>query len=90
MAAMAKKYTTEDLAGLLGKVVRKSELSEIYDICMILQNTKRLGGNDVEGELMYFGSGETPEYDKYFTSGNAITPIYNDSEELVEGVVYDE
>ncbi|MCM1092002.1 MAG: hypothetical protein NC092_00190 [Butyrivibrio sp.] len=90
MEATVKRYTLADLSGLVGKVVRKSELSEIYDICMILQKTKRLSGNDVEGVLTYFGEGGTPEYDSLFTSGNAVTPIYNDSEELAEGVVYDE
>ena len=49
-----------------------------------LQKTERTADDDLEGILVYFGDGETPEYDKFFTSGNAITPIYNDSEEVLE------
>lgn len=90
METVAKRYRLGDLSNLLGKVVRKSELSEIYDTCIVLQKTKRTADDDLEGVLVYFGDGETPEYDKLFTSGNAITPIYNDSEEVLEGVVYDE
>lgn len=90
MDTAEKRYTLADLSGLLGKFVKKSELSEIYDTCIILQKTKRVAKDDLEGQLIYFGDGKTPEYDKLFTSGNAITPIYNDSAELLERVVYDE
>lgn len=39
--------------------VRVSQLSGILDVCMILLDTELLADGDVEGTLVYFGSGST-------------------------------
>lgn len=45
---------------------------------------------DIEGTLVYFGSGNTEEYTNWFKQEKPITPVYFDSAELEDGVVYDE
>ncbi|MCM1538709.1 MAG: hypothetical protein NC254_09955 [bacterium] len=88
MIIAEKKYTIDDLHKNMR--VRISQLSNILDTCMILLDTKILADNDIEGTLVYFGSGSTEEYTKWFQQDQAITPIFFDSAELEDGVVYDE
>ena len=57
---------------------------------MLLINSELLSDGDVEGELVYFGEGETEEYTNWFYTDKEITPVYFDSAELIDGVVYDE
>ncbi len=83
-----KKYTLNDLHKNMR--VKISQLSNILDTCMILLDTELLTNNDVEGTLVYFGSGNTEEYTKWFRQDKAITPVFFDSAELEDGVVYDE
>lgn len=71
-------------------IVRVSQLDKIYDTYMLLINSKLLPDGDVEGELVYFGNGDSTEYKKWFLSDVAITPLFFDSGEYVDGVVYDE
>lgn len=86
--AAERKYALQDLHKDMR--VRVSQLSNIMDTCMILLDTELLSNNDVEGTLVYFGSGNTEEYTDWFRQEKAITPVYFDSEELEDGVVYDE
>ncbi|MDE6054492.1 MAG: hypothetical protein K2G55_12175 [Lachnospiraceae bacterium] len=88
MAKAKQKYTLNDLQENMR--VRVSQLSNILDTCMILLDTELLADNDVEGTLVYFGSGNTEEYTKWFKQDKAITPVFFDSAELEDGVVYDE
>ena len=83
-----RKYTLQDLHKDMR--VKVSQLSNILDTCMILLDSKLLSDNDIEGTLVYFGSGNTEEYTNWFQQERAITPVYFDSEELEDGVVYDE
>ena len=83
-----KKYTFNDLRKNMR--VKVSQLSDILDTCMILLDTELLANNDVEGTLVYFGSGNTEEYTKWFEQDKAITPVFFNSAELEDGVVYDE
>lgn len=83
-----RKYTLQDLYKNMR--VKVSQLSNILDTCMILLDTELLSDNDVEGTLVYFGNGNTEEYTNWFRQDRAITPVYFDSEELEDGVVYDE
>lgn len=73
-----------------GMTVRVSQLSNILDTCIILTDTELLPDNDVEGTLVYFGEGNTEEYTSWFHQSKAITPVYFDSSELEDGIVYDE
>lgn len=82
-----RKYQLEDLK--IGMKVKESELNEIYDTHMMLENSKLLMDGDVEGILIFFGDSQE-EYTKIFMQNRRITPLYFDSAELVEGVVYDE
>lgn len=88
MVAAQRKYKLNDLRRNMR--VRVSQLSDILDTCMILLDTELLADNDVEGTLVYFGNGNTEEYTKWFKQDKAITPIFFDSAELEDGVVYDE
>ncbi len=88
MGISEKKYTFNDLHKNMR--VKVSQLSNILDTCMILLDTKLLANNDIEGTLVYFGSGNTEEYTQWFKQDKAITPVFFDSAELEDGVVYDE
>lgn len=70
--------------------VRVSQLSGILDVCMILLDTELLADGDVEGTLVYFGSGSTEEYTKWFMQEKAITPVFFDSAIFEDGIMYDE
>lgn len=88
MAAIGKKLTINELK--IGMKVKVSQLENILDTCILLLNSELLPDGDVEGELIYFGEGETDEYTQLFLSGKKITPLYFESAEILEGVVYDE
>lgn len=88
MIASEKKLTLNDIK--LGMNVKASQLSDILDTYIILTDTKLLPNNDIQGKLVYYGPGNTEEYTKWFTQKKAITPIYFDSTELEDGIVYDE
>ena len=60
MILTKQKYTINDLHKDMR--VRVSQLSGIQDTSMILLDTELLADNDVEGTLVYFGSGNTEEY----------------------------
>jgi len=85
MTLTDKKYTYSDLHKNMR--VKVSQLNNILDTCMILLDTELLADNDVEGTLVYFGSGNTEEYTKWFQQDKAITPVFFDSAELEDGVV---
>lgn len=85
MILTKQKYTINDLHKDMR--VRVSQLSGILDTSMILLDTELLADNDVEGTLVYFGSGNTEEYTKWFQQEKAITPVFFDSAELEDGVV---
>lgn len=84
---MNKMYKLSELK--LGMKVRKSQLKGIMDVHMILVNTKIIDNNDLVGTLVFFGDNEE-EYVKWFKQERPVTPIYFNSEELEDGVVYDE
>ena len=88
MILTKQKYTMDDLYKNMR--VRVSQISGILDTCMILLDTVLLADNDVEGTLVYFGSGNTEEYTKWFQQEKVITPVFFDSAESEDGVVYDE
>lgn len=56
---------------------------------MILVDTRVIDNNDVIGTLVFWGHDEK-EHEKWFMQTKPITPIYFNSEELEDGVVYDE
>lgn len=84
---VSKKYKLEDLQ--VGMTVKLSEINEIYDTHMMLENSKLLANKDVEGMLILIGN-DQEEYTKLFMQKRRLTPVYFSSEELVDGVVYDE
>lgn len=88
MTKTEKQLTINDLK--INKIVKVSQIRNILDTCMILTDTKLLPNNDIQGKLVYYGPGNTEEYTKWFTQKKAITPIYFDSKELENNVVYDE
>lgn len=87
MEMAIKKYTLPELK--LGMQVKMSELKNILDVHMILTDTKVINNDDLIGTLVFFGTDEK-EYEKWFKQDKPITPIYFNSEEMEDGVVYDE
>lgn len=81
-------YTIQDLHENMR--VRISQLCNILDTYMILLDTELLPDDDIEGTLVYFGQGNTEEYTEWFNQPQPITPVFFDSAELEDGVVYDE
>ncbi len=86
MVAAEKKYTLEELH--IGMEVKKSQLSNILDTPMLLINTIVLQDGDVKGTLAFYN--DIGEYTKYFKQNISITPVFFNSEELEDGIVYDE
>ncbi len=82
-----KKYKLTELKK--GMQVRESQLTNILDTPMILVDTHIINNNDLIGTLAFFGHNER-EYEEWFEQSKPITPIYFNSEELEDGVVYDE
>lgn len=85
MAATEKKYTLDELK--LGMPVSKDQLSEIYDVYMLIVYSKP---GDKIGSLEYFGKETNDTYAKIMTSGKPMCPIYNLKEEAEELYSYDE
>lgn len=88
MILTKQKYTIDDLYKKMR--VHVSQPSGILDTCMILLDTVLLADNDVERTRVYFGSGNTEEYIKWFQQEKVITPVFFDSAEWEDGVGYDE
>lgn len=84
---MSKKYKLSELK--VGMQAKLSELQGILDVHMIMVDTKIIDNDDLIGTLVFFGSDEK-EYKKWFNQHKPITPIYFNSEEIEDGVVYDE
>lgn len=87
MTLNCKQYTIDELR--IGMTVRASELKSILDVPMVLTDTKVVDGDDVIGTLAFFGDNDK-EYEKLFKQSRPITPLYFNSEELEDGIVYDE
>ena len=86
---MADQLTLSDLK--VGMKVKKSQLSNILDTHIILINTEIVGDTYVEGKLVYCDTiCREDEYEKWFHHTQPITPIYFNSEEWEDGIVYDE
>lgn len=83
-----KRYALNELE--IGMIVKESELSHIYDTRFLLTDSRLLDDGDVIGTLIYFGEDRTQEYTDLCFQGQPITPIYFNSEEYADGVVYDE
>lgn len=85
MNTMSKKYTLEDIkVGM--KINNKKQLSEIYDIWIIMTRTSSSEPYTIE----FIGKETTLESDKLFKQGKQICPVYNDSIELEGDVFWDE
>ncbi len=82
-----KSYTLSELK--TGMKVGLSQLKNVLDTPMILIDTEVINNDDLVGTLVYFGDNER-EYEKWFKQPKPITPVYFNSEELEDGVVYDE
>lgn len=63
------------------------QLSVIYDIYMIVKYENETDETDT---LVYMGTTQDSDYNKWFYQTKPITPIYNSSEELNSLIVYDE
>ena len=84
-----KRYKLSELK--VGMQVKLSELRNILDTHMVLTGAKMIGSDDLVGTLVFFGNDESA-YEKWFKQSGSepMTPVYFDSEELRDEVVYDE
>ena len=87
---MVKDLTKYSLADIKkGMRVYKEQLSEIYDIWIILYKSK---DSDMEedGIIGFIGAETNEESDALYNGNNIITPVYNDSIDLEDDIFYDE
>lgn len=64
----------------------KKQLSNIYDIWILLVKNKDSDGYTVQ----FIGRETNAESDKLFARGNVVCPVYNDSLELEGDIYYEE
>ena len=83
-----KKYTLSEI--MPGMRVKYSQLSEIFDIHILLYDVKRLENGDSEGTIGFIGKEVTSEADKFFVPGASLCPIYKEKDYYEGDVVYDE
>lgn len=86
---MSNIITERNVNNYLHKVVKIEELSNIYDLWMIL--IRPIGSNLSEDEGILSFVGENTNSDSYtlYNEGNVVIPIFHDSMEL-ESDIYDE
>ena len=82
-----KKYKIEDLQ--IGMRVNKENLSEIYDMWIILYRPKNMQLLE-DGIIGFIGKETNSESDALYTGDNIIIPVYNDSIDLEDDVFNDE
>ena len=87
MDVATKKYTLPELK--VGMQVRKSQLSEIVDVYIVLTDVKSVN-NDLDGKIGFIGKEITEEMTKLRNPQIPITCIYNNSTEIGDDVTYDE
>lgn len=88
-----KKAALVQVSSEIGRLFKGHNILEYKspeDHLDILLDTVLLADNDVEGTLVYLGSGNTEKYTKWFQQEKAVTPVFFDSAESEDGVVYDE
>ena len=83
---MLPKYKLSDLNE--GMRVFKEQLSEIYDIWIILYRPKNEEMQE-DGIIGYIGTEPNEESDALYTEDNIIIPVYNDSIDMEESIVQD-
>ena len=64
----------------------KNQLSNIYDVWILLVKNKNSEGYTVQ----FIGKETNAESDKLFAQGNVVCPVYNDSLELEGDIYYEE
>lgn len=87
---MTNNITRDNINRYLHKVVKITDLQNIYDLWMILTRPKDSNLADGEGILAFVGTETNEESDKLYHQGNIIIPIYNDSTELKGDIYYEE
>ena len=84
---MARQYSLNELQ--IGMQVRESELHEIIDTYIVLNNTKIIDtedGNDLIGTIWFIGSSLDDKYAKLNRQGQQLGIVYNRSMDR-EGLV---
>lgn len=84
---MPNMINASNIYNYINKVVKVSDLQNIYDMWMILIRPADSKLTDEEGILAFVGKETNEESDKLYNKGNTIIPIYNDSIEL-KGDIY--
>lgn len=87
---MNSEINKSNINNYINKVVKISDLQNIYDLWMILTKPSNLSLNDDEAVLSFVGTETNEESDKLYNQGNTIIPIYNDSTELKGDIYYEE
>lgn len=82
-----KRYKLEDLK--IGMPVKVSELSNIYNMHIILIGAEWCEDGDVKGKIAYIGEELTEESDNIIIS-NKVRGVYNEHLDIEGEVFYDE
>ncbi|MCM1182867.1 MAG: hypothetical protein NC337_05805 [Roseburia sp.] len=85
MDSTNNRLTLNDL--YIGMEIKdKTQLSDIYDMWILLVKNKNSDGYTVQ----FIGRETNAESDKLFSQGNIVCPVYNDSLELEGDIYYEE
>lgn len=84
MEIAERKLTINDL--YIGMEIKdKNQLSNIYDMWILLVKNKHSDGYTVQ----FIGKETNAESDKLFAQGNVVCPVYNDSLILERDIYYE-
>ena len=83
-----KEYTLDELYN--GMQVRESQLSNVYNIHIVLVNSFLTEDGDIEGTVGFIGSTLNSESDRLNRRGVMVTHIYNEEAEKEGEIYYDD
>ena len=82
---MLRKLNLEDLK--IGMQVEIEQLSDIYDTLIMVQMEEMTSKS---GTIRFIGKGPCAESQSIYNEGKPVAPIFHDSIELEEDIVFDE
>lgn len=87
MSNNMKKYAVKDLK--LGMYVSEQELSDIFDMHIVLTNTS-IDNNNIIGKIGFIGKELNDESDALNKLNTTIADIYNSKIDAEDDIIYEE
>lgn len=87
---MEQVINNENIMDFMHKVLKTSDLKNVYDLWMILIRPKNSNLKEDEGILSFVGAKTNQESYALYKEENIIIPIFNDSTELDGDIYYEE